>query len=443
MKALKTTLLIKNGTVIDPSQSLARKTNVLIEDGKIKAFTLNSPQTDAVLDATGMYISPGLVDIHVHLRDPGQTEKEDIISGSAAAVAGGFTSIAAMPNTTPCADSPDVIKYELSRAKKAYCHIYPVGAITKGLNGLAETDIEALKNAGAAAFSDDGHPVNNDLLLESFAKKAAKLGVPVFNHCENDSGCPEDKGGVINFGKASEALNLVGLHDFTETCSLLDVMHVSDRGNVPMHLCHISSGKSVELIRIAKRRGIAVTAETAPHYFSFSDEDIIRSKSANFKTNPPIRSPWDRQRIIEGLKDGTIDCIATDHAPHRAEEKKDLLTGVNGAIGLETSLTAGITYLVDKRHLTLYELIDKMSCTPAKILHIADKAGSIAVGMPADIAIYDVDKEWIVDAGKFLSKARNTPFDNKLVKGKVMMTLVGGRLIYKEDEGIIKWDSTD
>ena len=377
-------LLIKNAHVVSPADGINDVLDILIEGGKIARIGKDL-HADEEINAEGLYAVPGLTDMHVHLRDPGQTQKEDIITGCRAAAAGGVTSLLAMPNTAPAVDNPETVRYILDKAKNADAKVYVAASVTKGLKSIEPTDLEALKNAGAAALSDDGRPVENTKFLSDAMKKAPKLGMTVAAHCED---LFLADGGKINEGEVSRALGIKGIPASAEDCGTAREIALAAAENVPIHICHVSTKTSVALVRDAKRRGVKVTAETAPHYFSLTEKELLK-RDADYRMNPPLRTAEDVKAIIEGLQDGTLDCIATDHAPHTPEEKADFEKAPNGSIGMETSLAVGITYLVKTGLLTFDELVRKMSVNPAKILGI--EAGSLSVGSSADIALVDIN----------------------------------------------------
>ena len=419
------TLLIKNARVIDPSQYLDKTADIYIEDGVIKG--IGSYETaDEVIDAGGLIAAPGLVDMHVHLRDPGQTYKEDIISGCKAAAAGGVTSLLAMPNTNPVADNEETIKYILAKAKDADAKVYVAASITKGLKSKEPVNLEEVKNAGAVALSDDGRPVENIKMLIDAMKKAPKLGLTVTAHCES---LPIADGGIMNEGEVSRKLGVKGIPCAAEDCGAQREISFAEAFDVPVHICHVSTKNSVKMIRDAKSRGVKVTCETAPHYFSFTEQELLR-RDADFRMNPPLRREDDRKEIIKGLADGTIDAIATDHAPHAPEEKADFKKALNGSIGMETSLSAGITNLVRAGALTINELIRKMSTAPAEILGI--KAGSLMDGYPADIVLFDMAEDYIADVNELHGKSKNCPFKGRELYGKVKYTILNGKIVYKD-----------
>ena len=419
-------LLIKNARVIDPSQNLDTQADLYIENGVIAKIGTDIDACENVIDGTGLIAAPGLVDVHVHLRDPGQTHKEDIITGCNAAVAGGVTSVLAMPNTAPTTDNGEVVSYILNKAKDAKAKVYVAGSITKGLKSQEATDLQELKDAGAIALSDDGRPVEDTAMLRNAMQKAPQLGMTVVAHCED---LFLADGGKINEGNASKALGVKGIPASAEDCGTAREIALAAADNVPIHICHVSTKTSVELIRDAKARGVKVTAETAPHYFTFT-EDALLNRDADFRMNPPLRFEADKQAIIKGLQDGTLDAIATDHAPHTPEEKADFEKAPNGSIGMETSLSAGITYLVATGLLTINELIEKMSTNPAKIINI--NAGTLKVGSPADIALFDINEKWVVDVDKLHGKSKNSPYKNMTLQGKVKYTIKDGEVVFKD-----------
>lgn len=420
-------LLLKRARVIDPSQNLDQVGDIFIADGKIEALgeDLFDRMADAeqVLDCDGLVAAPGLVDLHVHLRDPGQTEKEDVISGCRAAAAGGVTSLLAMPNTVPPMDSPDLVRALLKKAESADAAVYPAACVTKGLQGTETTDFSALKAAGAVALSDDGFPVKSTRCLLEALRRAPSLGLLVTAHCEDRDLA---FGGLMNEGEVSRELQVQGIPNAAEDCGTAREIAAAASIGAPIHICHVSTKGSVELIRDAKRRGVKVTAETCPHYLLLT-EDALRSRDADYRMNPPLRTEEDRLALIEGLKDGTIDAISTDHAPHAPKEKSNFLTAPNGSIGMETSLSATLTALDGV--LTLYEVIEKMSANPAKILGIP--AGTLAVGANADIVLFDPERSWTVDPEQLHGKSRNTPFKGMTLKGRVVTTIFHGRKVFE------------
>lgn len=402
-------LLIKSAVVVSPADKINGRCDILVKDGKIAETGENLSFDGEIINAEGLYAIPGLVDMHVHLRDPGQTQKEDIITGCRAAAAGGVTSLLAMPNTTPATDSKEVVEYILDKARTADARVYVAASITKGLKSLEPTDIEELKNAGAIALTDDGRPVENTRLLSDAMEKAPLYGMHIVAHCED---LFLADGGKINEGEVSEKLGVKGIPAAAEDCGTAREIALAAALDVPVHICHVSTKTSVALIRDAKNRGVKVTAETAPHYFSLTDKELLRG-DADFRMNPPLRTIEDMDEIINGLLDGTLDAIATDHAPHTVEDKADFVKAPNGSIGMETSLAVGITCLVKRGLMSFDRLVEKMSVNPAKILGI--NAGTLAVGAPADIALVNLDEEWTVDVDKLHGKSKNTPFKGCLL----------------------------
>ena len=419
-------LLIKNAFVVSPFDNINEKLDILIKDGKIAELGKELSADVDIIEAEGLYAIPGLVDMHVHLRDPGQTAKEDIITGCKAAAAGGVTSVLAMPNTDPTTDSAETVKYILNKAKDADAKVYVAGSITKGLKSLEATDLEELKNAGAISLTDDGRPVEDTKILSDAMAKASTLGMSVVAHCED---LYLAKGGKINEGEVSEELGVKGIPASAEDCGTAREIALAAALDVPVHICHVSTATSVALIRDAKNRGVKVTAETAPHYFTLTDKELLK-RDADFRMNPPLRTKADVEAIIEGLLDGTLDAIATDHATHTPEEKADFEKAPNGSIGMETSLAVGITSLVKTGIMSFSDLVEKMSVNPAKILGI--EAGDLSVGSAADIALVDIDKVWTVDVDKLHGKSKNTPFKGRTLCGKVVKTILDGKVVFED-----------
>ena len=416
--------VIKNATVVSPADGCSGRMDIKIENGKIAAVGENL-SGDTEINAEGLYAIPGLVDMHVHLRDPGQTAKEDIFTGCCAAAAGGVTSLLAMPNTNPTIDCGEVVRYVREKAKDAKARVYVAASITKGLQSKEPTNLAELKEAGAVGLSDDGRPVVNTAFLRSAMKRAPQYGMTVVAHCE-DLFLAE--GGKINEGEISAQLGVKGIPAAAEDCGTAREIALAAAEDVPIHICHVSTATSVALIRDAKRRGVKVTAETAPHYFSLTEKELLR-RDADYRMNPPLRTEKDVQAIIEGLRDGTLDAIATDHAPHTPAEKADFEKAPNGSVGMESSLAVGITYLVKTGILTFDELVEKMSVNPARILGI--DAGTLRVGANADIALVDLNEEWTVDPDKLHGKSKNTPFKGMTLTGKVKKTILGGKIVFE------------
>lgn len=416
-------LLLQNVRLIDPSQGLDKVADLLLEDGKIAGIGEHlSAEGAEVVDGTGLVAAPGLVDMHVHLRDPGLTYKEDVYTGCRAAAAGGVTSLLAMPNTKPAMDTPETVRELLERAKTADAAVYTAACITKGLKGEELTDLAGLREAGAIALSDDGRPVVNTRRLLEALEQAPALGMVITAHCED---LYLAAGGLMNEGEVSRRLGVPGIPASAEDCGTAREIAAAASIGAPIHICHVSTKGSVELIRDAKARGVKVTAETGPHYLLLTEE-ALEKRDADYRMNPPLRREEDRLALIEGLKDGTLDAIATDHAPHSPEEKADFMKAPNGSIGMETSLAATLTAL--EGELSLSEIVAKMSWNPARILNIP--AGTLQVGAPADVVLFDPEKRWTVDENALHGKSKNTPFKGMTLKGKVAMTIFHGRVVY-------------
>lgn len=420
-------MLIRNGRVMDPASGRDEITDLAVEGGRIAAIgTVPAPHgSGAVIDAGGKVVAPGLVDIHVHFRDPGFPEKEDVFSGAAAAAAGGFTSVICMANTRPPVDGPETLSAVLEKAGRAPVHVYAAAAVTKGLAGKELTDMPLLKRMGAVCFTDDGVPLREEALALSAMEQAVRLGVPLSFHEEDPAliGCSG-----VNEGKVSRKLGLAGAPNVSEDVMVARDCMLALHTGAPVHIQHISSASSVHLVRLAKRLGAHVTAEAAPHHFSLT-ENAVETRGAMAKMNPPLRTERDRQAVIEGLRDGTIDAIATDHAPHTAAEKsKPFTEAPSGIIGLETSLALGISNLVRPGKLTLMQLLRKMTDAPARIYHLP--AGRIVRGGPADLVLFDPDERWTV-AG-FASRSSNSPFLGETLFGRVKATVCAGKIVYSD-----------
>ncbi len=420
-------ILIKNGHVIDPANGIDKVCDILVNDGVIAEVGENTDLDGvelSVIDAEGMIVAPGLVDMHVHLREPGQEYKETIETGTRAAVCGGVTSVACMPNTEPVCDNEVVVKFIKERAKDAgYANVYPVGAISKNLEGQFLAEIGQMVFEGAVAVTDDGKPVTNSALMRRAINYAGMFDIPVISHCED----PDLGEGDMNDGAVATQMGLKGISPAAEeVMAARDILVAEDiKGRV--HIAHISTKGTVELIRQAKKRGVKVTCETCPHYFSLTDESC-EGYNTNAKMNPPLRTAEDIKAIKEGLKDGTIDCIVTDHAPHHPDEKNcEFSLAKNGIVGLETSLGLGIKCLVKEGVLTMSQLIEKMSYNPSKVLGIAK--GTLTPGHSADIVIFNPDEEWVVHKDELHSKSKNMPFEGFTLYGKPKYVLVGGEVI--------------
>lgn len=423
-------ILLKNGNVIDYAKKLQEKNDILIEDNKIiKIEKQINEKADKIIDCINLNIIPGMIDMHCHLREPGFEYKETIETGSKSAVKGGFTTICPMPNTNPTPDNVEVLQKIILEAKKVgLCNVLPYGSVSKGEKGEEITDFELLKSNGAIAFSDDGMPVVSAKLMRDAIIKADKIGSFVASHCEEKTVAT----GAINAGRIAEELNVEGVLPEAEEIMAAREIVIAETNDVRAHICHISTKTSVNMIRDAKNRGAKITCETCPHYFSFTQEEVLNS-GTNAKMNPPLRTQKDKKAIINGLKDGTIDAIITDHAPHSEEEKqKELSVAPNGIIGFETALAAINTNLIDKSLIDEMDLVRLTSYTPAKLLGI--DRGEIGEGKIADLTIYNPSIEYIYEKKDIVSKSKNTPFIGKKLKGKVIYTIVNGKIVYNNME---------
>ena len=422
-------LLIKNGRLVFPVTGTVVLQDVLVENGVISLMErgLDPEGCDRVIDASGLMVAPGLVDMHVHLRDPGLTYKEDILTGCAAAARGGVTAMACMANTSPAVDCPEQVEYVLNRARQGCgVEVYPIAAVSKGLRGEEPTDAEALKDAGAVALSDDGNNVDNANLMRDVLIRARGLDLPVLCHCEDTTMVA---GRAVNEGSVSRQLWLEGRPAIAEEIMVMRDAMLAEETGAHVHICHVSTARSVDIIRKMKKKGVHITCETCPQYFTLTEDEVL-IQGAMARVNPPLRTIKDVKGIIAGLKDGTIDVIATDHAPHSAEEKaRPLSRAPSGMVGLETSLALALTHLYHAGRMDLPDLIRRMSTAPADILGIS--RGHMSLGAQADLTIFDLDEEWTIDPEQFASKARNTPFAGRKVKGKVKYTIVRGEVIYQ------------
>ena len=448
-------MIIKNGILVDPAMGPAAPGTVLIRGNRIagiypawddlspeeknkleeiasdeKASDEKASDKGECIDAAGKYVFPGLIDLHVHFRDPGQTYKEDIETGAAAAAAGGVTTVCAMPNTSPTVDSVETLQYVLDKAAKvAPIRVEQLSSITLGEANEQLVDIAAMKEAGAVAFSEDGKSVMNTTLFREALGKIAEVKGVVMSHCEDRDLVA---GGVINAGEKQRELGLPGITNAVEdVIAARDIFMAAEQG-VKLHLCHCSTKGTVELMRMAKRMGYDVTAEVCPHHFTLTDADIP-GDLGNWKMNPPLRSEEDVQALIRGLQDGTMDAISTDHAPHGEEEKQKGFRSPFGIVGLETSAALTFTALVGPDLIKIEDMVRLMSANPAKILGMEKERGTLKEGALADVVIFDPDRQWTVDPAKFKSKGRNTPYAGKTLLGKVVMTICDGKVVYHEE----------
>ena len=424
-------ILIKNGRVIDPDTRKDGRYDILIEEDKIvKVDQEIKEEAEEVIDAEGCYVMPGLIDLHVHLRDPGQTYKETVETGAAAAAHGGFTTVLAMPNTKPVTDDRLNIRYVHNKAKAmAPIHVLQAGAITKGQKGKELADIDSMVAEGSPAISEDGRSVMDSLLCKEAMKIAAECGVPVMAHCED---IDLMDGGVANDDEYIRKQGLRGISNAVEDIiAVRDVMLAGETG-AHLHLCHCSTYGSVEIVRQAKKHGINVTAEVWPHHFTLTSKDVDAG-DANYKMNPPLRTKKDVEALKRGLRDDIMDVIATDHAPHSEEEKRRSFTAAPfGIVGLETAVPLTISELVEKEYLTPMQMAEKMSYNPAQVIH--SNKGTLKVGAPADVTIIDPEKEYVIDSMTFLSRGKHTPFNGWKVKGMVKATICDGKIAYMNQE---------
>lgn len=420
-------ILIKNGRLVNPATNTDEVMDVAIEKGKILKVGKGIEENgfEKVIDASGKIVAPGLIDVHVHFRDPGFEHKEDLITGSASAAKGGFTTVVCMANTKPVVDSVEVLNYVQNKAELVPINIVQAAAITKGFLGKELVDMKTLKEAGALGFTDDGLPINDTALVMKAMEMAKELDVPLSFH-EEDPSLIGNPG--VNAGEVAKELGLVGAPNVAEDVMVARDCMMAMKTGAKVDIQHISSGNSVDMVRFAKQHGARVYAEASPHHFTLT-EDAVREHKTFAKMNPPLRTAWDRDKIIEGLKDNTIEIIATDHAPHTTEEKTgEFQNCPSGIIGLETSLALGIMSLVNAGHLTYLQLMEKMSVKPAELYNL--DTANIVEGKPADIVVFDPNEKWI--AGDYASKAENTPFTGMEMTGKVKYTICNGRIAYED-----------
>ena len=421
--------MIRKGRVVDPVGGIGGVMDILVEDGRVAVIgsELTAPSA-RVIDARGLTVCAGLVDMHVHLREPGFEYKETIQTGCLAAARGGFTSIAPMPNTRPATDCPERIALVRQKAAQACgVHVWPIGAVTWGQKGQALTDAAALKKAGAVALSDDGMPVQNANLLRDALIRCRRQELTILSHCED---ADMVKNYAVNEGRVSRALGLPGRPAIAEELQVMRDAMLAEETGAAVHICHISTARSVEIVRQFKKKGVPITCETCPQYFALTEDELL-SRGTLARVNPPLRTRLDVEGILAGLKDGAIDVIATDHAPHSAEEKaRPLPEAPSGMVGLETALAVTLTSLYHTGVMDLSDILRKMTVNPAFILRIPK--GRLSLGGGADFTIFDPDEEWTVDPEQFASKGRNTPFAGRTLKGRVKYTIVDGKIIYQE-----------
>jgi dihydroorotase len=422
-------LLIHGGRVLSPEDSLDGEFDILVEDGAIREIAprITLQGVDENLDARGQVVSPGFVDLHVHLREPGGENSETLESGLSAAVAGGFTAVCPMPNTDPVNDSPESTRAMIDKTQRlGLARVFPIAAVSVRSAGEELTDFAGLVAAGAVAFSDDGRPVKTAALMKQALEKAQGLAVPVVDHCEDTN---LSAGGVMNEGPVSRRLNLKGIPTSAEEVCIARDLDLAEATGSHLHIAHVSTGRGLEMVRAAKRRGVRVTCEVTPHHFTLSDETVAE-RGTNAKMNPPLRSLSDVEALRAGIADGTVDALATDHAPHAPELKqKPIASAPFGVIGLETALAISLTELVHPGRISLWHLISLLSAGPARVVH--KPLGRLRVGGEADITLFNPHLEWTYEAAQGRSKSRNSPFDGRKLKGAVTATIVAGKLVYR------------
>jgi dihydroorotase len=423
-------LTIRNGLLIDPSSNIEGKYDLLLKDGRITEVAPAGKlrgKADDTFNAKGLVIAPGFIDIHVHLREPGQSHKESIATGTMAAAAGGFTSVCAMPNTSPVNDSAEITRWMLDPARGSHVNVFPVAAATLGSLGKTLTDFAALKRAGAIAFSDDGKPILEDKIMRQSLIAAAALNMPVVQHAED---CRMTEGSVMHSGPTAFRLGLRGWPGEAESSIVERDIRLAAETKARYHVAHLSTAAALRAVRKAKRDHLHVTCEITPHHFTLLDEDIVRYNT-NYKMNPPLRAREDREAILAGLADGAVDCVATDHAPHAAHEKdQEFDRAPFGITGLETSLGLCISILHTRHNIPLRRIVELLSTNPARVMGLQGR-GTLAVGARADVTIFDPAKKWTYHAAESHSKSKNSPFDGRQLQGKVMATIVSGSLVFR------------
>ena len=426
-------LLIKNGTIIDPSQSLEKRKDLLIRDGRVEDIGESLEVEGAeIFEAADLIVAPGFIDLHVHLREPGYEYKETIASGARAAVAGGFTSVCCMPNTNPVNDNSSVTSFIIEQGRAAkLANVFPIGAITQGSKGEHLAEIGEMKMAGVVAISDDGRPVRDSGVMRRAMEYSRDFDLAVVDHCED---CCGVAGWAMHEGEYSALMGLNGLPGAAEDLHVARDITLAELTGARVHIAHISTARSVEMVRQAKQRGLAVTCEVTPHHFTLTDRDVYESGyDTNLKMAPPLRPQSDLEAVIDGMRDGTIDAIATDHAPHHANEKMlEFDHAPNGIIGLETAVSLTLDRLVDRGVISLRRMVELLSVNPARIFNL--DRGTLKVGAVADVTIFDPNGEIKIDTSKFQSKSRNTPFGGWELKGAPAATIVGGRVVWRSEK---------
>lgn len=422
-------MVLRGGTIVDPSQGINARGDILLRDGVVAECggAFSTPDGAEIVDCTGLIVSPGFIDVHVHLREPGREDVETVETGAHSAVAGGFTGVCAMPNTKPVTDNQATVGFVKRQGEAAgYARVYPYGAISVAQKGETLAEIGEMVGAGAVAFSDDGRPVESAHLMRTALEYARAFGVPVAEHCEDMSLA---RGGSMNEGLMSAKLGLKGIPAEAEEIYVIRDILLAHRTGGHIHLCHLSTKGSVELVRWGKERGINVTCEVCSHHISLT-EDAVAGYNTNAKMNPPLRTAADIEALQQGLADGTIDLLVTDHAPHHYDEKeREFADAPNGIVGLETALGVNCTYLLHPGVMSLSAMVDSMSCKPARVFHLP--GGTLTRGALGDVSVFDPAREWVVDASKFKSKGRNTPYGGHSLKGQARVTIVGGRVVYR------------
>jgi dihydroorotase len=422
-------VLLRGGRLVDPSQGLDAVGDLLLVDGKVASIggTIAGPDGARIIDCGGQVVAPGLIDVHVHLREPGREDVETVATGALAAAAGGFTGVCAMPNTTPVTDNQATVGFVKRQGEAAgFARVYPYGAISLGMKGQTLAEFGEMVAAGAVAVSDDGRPVEDSHLMRTALEYAQTFGIPVVEHCEVMALA---HGGSMHEGLMSAKLGLKGIPAEAEEIDVARCILLAKLTGGHVHLCHLSSKGSVDLVRWGKDQGVNVTAEVCSHHISLTDA-AVAGYDTNAKMNPPLRTPRDVEALQQGLKDGTVDLLVTDHAPHHYDEKeREFADAPNGIVGLETALGVNITWLLEPGVLTLSQLVDRMSCLPAKVFHLP--GGTLLKGSVADVSVFDPRREWTVDASKFRSKGRNTPYGGQVLRGRATCTIVGGRVVHQ------------